>query len=138
MKQSIIPVVLFLAASLVFGCAVQPKWSRYEMCFGLSGDSGKTIVSDRQWHQFRDEEIAKRFPDGFTVIPANGFWRSGAETYREPSRVMIVVAPDTEGTEDKLNAIAQAYAKKFHQQSLLQIKSSVKVDFHSAGQANTN
>lgn len=101
------------------------------MCFGLSADSGQTSISDRQWQQFRDEEIVNRFPDGFTVYPADGYWRSGAETYSEPSRILLVVAPETGETENKLNAIAQAYALKFRQKAVLQMKSRVKVYFHT-------
>ena len=123
----VLPLVLFAA-----GCATQPTWCRYEMCFGLSADSGRTRISDQQWQQFRDEEIVKRFPDGFTVYPANGYWQSGAETYTEPSEILMVVAPDTKDTEKKLDAIAQSYAQRFRQKAVLQIKSHAKVDFHNA------
>ena len=119
-------LILFAA-----GCATQAPWSRYEMFLGLCADSGQTRISDQQWQQFRDEEIIKRFPDGFTAYPAEGHWRSGAETYTEPSMIFVVVAPDTEDTEKKLNAIAQAYPHKFRQEAVLQIKSRVKVRFRN-------
>ena len=124
-------IVLLAAILLAAGCATQPAWSRYELCFGRSSDSGNTTVSDREWERFRDAEIAARFPDGFTVYPANGFWRSDSKTYMEPSEILMVVAPDTAATRQKLDAIAQAYALQFHQESVLQIKSPAKIDFHS-------
>ena len=131
MKKSSLALLISLLALVASGCATQPKWSCYEMCFGLSADAGRTSISDRQWQQFRDEEIVTRFPDGFTVFPANGCWRSGAETYTEPSQVLMVVAPETGETENKLYAIAQAYALQFRQTAVLQIKSPVKVDFYT-------
>ncbi|MBN1103131.1 MAG: DUF3574 domain-containing protein, partial [Deltaproteobacteria bacterium] len=127
-QLTLLILLLVLSAS---GCATQSPWSRYEMCFGLSADAGRTRISDQQWQQFRDEEIVKRFPDGFTVYPANGYWRSGVKTYSEPSRVLMVVAPETEETEKKLKAIAEAYARRFRQKAVLQMKSAVKVYFHA-------
>ena len=123
-----IPALIVFAA----GCATRPTWSRYEMCFGRSADSGQTRISDQQWQQFRDEEIVPRFPDGFTVYHADGYWRSDAATYSEPSEVLVVVAPDPGDAGKKLDAIARAYARRFRQESVLQITSHVEVDFHEA------
>lgn len=127
-------LVLMAVVLLAAGCATQPRWSRYEVCFGLSANAGQTRVSDLQWQQFRDEEIVGRFPDGFTLYQANGYWRSGSVTYGEPSEILVVVAPDTQATRQKLDAIASAYARRFQQESVLQIKSRVDVEFHSAGE----
>jgi hypothetical protein len=132
MKQYSLSVMILLLVLFAPGCATQSTWFRYEMYFGLSADSGQIRISDQQWQQFQEEEIVNRFPDGFTVYPANGYWRSGAETYSEPSRVLMVVAPETVNTERKLNEIAQAYALRFRQKAVLGIKSCVKVDFHNA------
>ena len=131
MRQFSLTILILLLVIFDSGCATQSAWYRYELCFGLSADSGRTSISDQKWQQFRDEEIVNRFPDGFTVYPANGYWRSVAETYSEPSRVFMVVAPETEETEKKLTAIAQAYARRFRQKSVLQMKSRVNVYFHT-------
>ena len=66
------------------------------------------------------------------MYAANGYWRKGTETYMEPSEIMMVVAPDTRDTQDKLDAIARAYALKFRQDTVLQIKSRADVIFHRA------
>ena len=121
---------MLLLVSFAAGCATQPTWSRYEMYFGLSADSGRTQISDLQWKQFIDEEIISRFPDGFTVCQANGYWRGDATTYIEPSVILMLVAPETGDTEKKLESIAQAYALRFRQDAVLQTKSPVKVDLH--------
>ncbi|MDD5033646.1 MAG: DUF3574 domain-containing protein [Methylococcaceae bacterium] len=113
------------------GCSTRPGWSRYEMYFGLSTDSGHTRIPDQQWQAFRDQEIVSRFPDGFTLYRGNGYWRNDFDTYREPSELLMVVAPDIEATQKKLNEIAQAYIQRFHQQAVLQIKSQAVIRFHS-------
>lgn len=112
------------------GCASAPPWARYELCFGLSADSGRTRISEQQWQQFSDTEIAPRFPDGFTVSHADGHWRNGTNDYSEPSMILLVVAPDTEETRGKLNAITAAYSRRFIQDSVLEVKSPAEVDFH--------
>ncbi len=43
----------------------------------------------------------------------------------------MVVAPEADETEKKLTAIAQAYARRFRQKSVLQMKSRVMVYFHT-------
>jgi len=130
-KLSLICMVLLLFFS-TSGCTGHKRWSRYELCFGLSADSGRTVVSEEQWQQFLHEEIVNRFPDGFTLYPANGYWRSGAQIYNEPSQILMVVAPESVETETRLNAIAQAYIQRFRQEAVLQIRSEVKIEFHSA------
>lgn len=132
MRRLLLVLMILPLILLAEGCATQPTWSRYELCFGRSADAGKTKITDQQWRQFRDEEITSRFPDGFTVYHADGYWRDGTQAYAEPSEILMLVAPDTRGTEQKLKAIAQAYARRFRQEAVLQVKSPAEVDFHTA------
>ena len=115
---------------MIAGCASTPEWARFELCFGLSADSGLTRISEQQWQQFRDNEIATRFPDGFTVLPGTGHWKNNVTPYSEPSEILIVVAPDTPETRKKLDEIAILFARRFIQDSVLEIKSPATVDFH--------
>jgi len=130
MKNMFTGMILVSVLLLVSGCASKPTWARYELCFGLSADSGHTRISNEQWLAFRDAEIAPRFPDGFTVCSGDGFWRNGSKTYGEASKILIVIALDTEDTGKKLDAIATAFARRFIQESVLEVKSPVSVDFH--------
>lgn len=132
MKNPISCTIVLLSAILFSaGCATQTVWSRYELCFGRTADGGKVPISEQEWQRFSDAEILARFPDGFTVCHADGFWRSGATTHSEPSEILMVVAPDTEDTQKKLDAIARAYALQFRQESVLQIKAPATVEFHT-------
>ncbi|MEW6080007.1 MAG: DUF3574 domain-containing protein [Thermodesulfobacteriota bacterium] len=121
-----LPAILLL----VSGCAGQPQWTKYEVCFGLSSDAGQTRISDQDWERFRDEQIVTRFPDGFTLYSAQGYWQSGATIYAEPSMMLMVVSPDRESTVRKLDEIARSYKQQFHQESVLQIRSEVDADFN--------
>ncbi len=131
MKYFYLILALFSLSLLGSGCLSQPEWARYELCFGMSTDSGHARIADEQWQQFRDTEISSRFPDGYTVLHGNGYWKSRDVTYSEPSKILMVAAPDTQATQVKLAEIAAAFARKFKQECVLEIKSPAKVIFHS-------
>jgi hypothetical protein len=111
-------------------CASLPRqaWERDTLYFGLSQAGG--AVTQTQWQAFVDDEITPRFPDGLTVWPAQGQWRGrlGA-TVREDSRVLEIVHPAGPEGDAKLQAIRDAYKKRFHQESVLQVREAVQADF---------
>jgi Protein of unknown function (DUF3574) len=77
-------------------------------------------VSAAQWARFVDREISPRFPDGLTVLDAAGEWRDSARKtiVHEPSKVVEIVLPGKDDDGERLGAIAEAYKKRFHQQSV--------------------
>lgn len=87
-----------------------------EFFFGR-GIAGGGQVSDEEWARFLDEEITPRFPDGFTVQDASGQWKDANGITREASkRMTIVFSSDKQAA---LNAIREAYKRRFHQDSVL-------------------
>ncbi|MGB7258581.1 MAG: DUF3574 domain-containing protein [Pseudolabrys sp.] len=92
---------------------------RAEMFFGRNV-VGKLRVSERQWAQFVQTELAARFPGGLTVIDGRGRWRDPARgvTVSEPSKIVIAVAPDEAGTREAIAAAAEAYKQRFKQKSV--------------------
>src|ERR1041385_628560 len=90
-----------------------------ELMFGRKiGD--RVAVTEAQWASFVDREITPRFPDGLTVIDARGQWRDSEKNsiVREPSKLVQIVLPGKAEDETRLNEIAGAYKKAFHQQSV--------------------
>ena len=90
-----------------------------ELLFGRKiGD--RVGVSETQWARFVDREISPRFPDGLTVLDAQGEWRDSARRIivHEPSKVVEIVLPGKPDDVDALNQIAQAYKTRFRQQSV--------------------
>jgi hypothetical protein len=77
-------------------------------------------VSEARFQRFVAREISPRFPDGLTILDAQGQWRDGARglTVHEPSKVVEIVLPGRDGDLDALNQIAAAYKSAFHQQSV--------------------
>jgi hypothetical protein len=77
-------------------------------------------VSETQFLNFLDREITPRFPDGLTVYDARGQYRDSDRNriVREPSKVVMIVLPGNPEDMARLNEIAEAYKKRFRQQSV--------------------
>ena len=77
-------------------------------------------VSDADWANFAATVITPAFPDGFSVTDAKGQWRDSAtgKIVREPSEILVVVTPQSASLVPKIGKIADAYRKRFHQQSV--------------------
>ncbi|HEY8334916.1 MAG TPA: DUF3574 domain-containing protein [Tardiphaga sp.] len=118
--------MLMIAAALS-GCTSLPQpcvaparlMATADMMFGRNvGD--RLAVSDLAFAEFLAAEVTPRFPDGLTVIDARGQWRDGAGALlREPAKVVLVVFADDAQKRADLIAIADAYKRKFRQQSVL-------------------
>ncbi len=91
---------------------------RIELLFGrsLPGDGRISIAS---WQEFLSETVTPAFPEGLTVLNGNGQWRNSKGTItREPSTVVMIIAPKSDDLLPRLEAIRTAYKKKFHQESV--------------------
>jgi hypothetical protein len=86
-------------------------------------------VSEADFRKFMDEEVTPRFPDGLTVMDGGGQWR-GAENQliREASKVVLIVLPPR-GAGDRINAVRDAYKKRFRRDSVLLITQAACVSF---------
>jgi Protein of unknown function (DUF3574) len=124
------PAALLLAVLLLSGClnVEQQTWTRTELCFGLSKPD-RSIISDEQWQAFINEQIVPRFPQGFTVVPAEGRWFQDGQTRSEPSRIVIIMHPKTSEDDVKIDMIAREYARRFNQDAVLRADGVSKVTF---------
>jgi len=90
-----------------------------ELMFGRKiGD--RVGVSEAAWRRFLDREITPRFPDGLTVMDASGQWRDQAtrRVVREPSKIVSIVLKEPEADQMHIDAITEAYKKRFRQQAV--------------------
>jgi hypothetical protein len=90
-----------------------------ELLFGRKiGD--RIGVSEATFSRFVDREIATRFPDGLTVLSADGRWRDTKRktVIREPSKLVMLAAPDDAKTQEHIDAITEVYKRRFKQQAV--------------------
>jgi hypothetical protein len=87
-------------------------------------------IPQQAWSSFVDQEITKQFPDGFTVLEAQGQWRGrDGSIIRERGHALVVVFASAVSNDERLNAIRAAYKQRFMQESVLLSESAVCAGF---------
>ena len=90
----------------------------------------RATVNDEQWRLFVDEEVTPRFPDGFSVSDVTGQYRDQSGVIvREPSKQMLIFTRTIAADQAKLNAIRDAYKRRFNQESVLLVQTPVCAGF---------
>lgn len=110
-------------------CLVGERRSAADLYFGLAVKDAPD-VTDAQFAAFLDREVTPRFPDGLTVIDAQGRWRGAdGRTVKEASKIVQIVLPGGPDDLARLKAIREAYRREFHQDSVLQSVAKTCADF---------
>lgn len=90
----------------------------------------KLAVSEADWARFAAEEIAPRFPAGFTLRDGAGRYRDKAGALiEEPSKEAMILLTGDPDEPAKLAAVRAAYKHRFAQESVLLIESAVCAAF---------
>jgi uncharacterized protein DUF3574 len=138
---------ILVAASLLAGCAplrggstaLSPHGApcpagaeamvKAALFFGRSIPGGGE-VTDSAWAAFVTEEVASRFPDGFTVVDANGHWRDArGSVARERTFLLMILHPQVPAADSAVRQISDAYRRRFAQEAVLRERSPVCVVF---------
>ena len=90
-----------------------------QLLFGRNVED-QVRVSEAEWADFVAREVSPRFPDGFTVIDATGQWRDArrGSILHEGSKLIEIALPGGDDDRAKIEAIAEAYKRRFAQQSV--------------------
>jgi Protein of unknown function (DUF3574) len=103
---------------------------RIELMFGRNVGDDLAVTEDA-WANFLAIEVVPRFP-GFSVVDAAGP-RTDKPTANlflsEPSKIVIIIAPDGPETERRIAAVEAAYKRQFQQQSVVVATRSVCASF---------
>ena len=128
------PASKHLPVRLAAGQRLQQQsetWNRTELYFGSSKPDG-SVVSEKKFQRFVDEEVTPRFPDGLTVLTGNGqFKNSAGVILKERSMVLILLYPlePNDSSSMKIEEIRAAYKSAFQQESVLRVDSLASVSF---------
>ena len=97
-------------------------FARTELFFGTAKPGG--AVTEEEFRTFLDEVVTPLFPDGVTVVKANGQFR-GADgvTIKEASFVLILLYPvkGHKTSSRNIDAIRRAYMTRHRQESVLRV-----------------
>lgn len=106
-------------------CAPAEAAIRHLLYFGRNVPGGG-VVGDSALRSFLAEEVARRFPAGFTIWDATGHWQGAsgrAETER--TTVLLLVQPASDSADSLVRAVALAYKQRFSQEAVLHERSAV-------------
>lgn len=109
---------LAFALIAISSCRDQTKKVETTLYFGLSKPDG-TLIADSSWRRFEREEILPLFPEGFTVLSAQGVWKGSTGLVEESSRVVVFVHPENELLSDRIDSLRKRYQQQFQQDAVL-------------------
>lgn len=93
-------------------------YTRTTLYFGLNRPTG--MVSETEWQAFLSEDVTPRFPDGLTVLEADGQYRQSDGTIvRERSKILVIFHDQKPATREALETLVVRYKKTFAQESIL-------------------
>lgn len=89
--------------------------------FGRATPTG--VVTPEEWAEFLRSTVTPRFPQGLTVWPGSGQWRSAdGSILQEASNVLNLVHPNDEPSEKAVREIVATYKSQFRQEAVLRVK----------------
>ena len=104
-------------------------WQRTELYFGTSR-ADEPPVTDDEFQSFLADEVTPRFPDGLTLVEANGQYRgSSGVIQHERTKLLILFYPWSGASNRKADAIREAYKTAYHQESVLRVDSTSCISF---------
>ena len=117
-----------VAAEVTCDAPLEP-WTEIDLYLGRNLPSG-AVVSDEQFREFLEDVVTPRFPEGLSVIDVAGQFRSSTGTIvREPSKLLVILAPDAAAVADEIAQVIRIYKRRFDQETVLQVEHLVCVAF---------
>ena len=95
---------------------------RTELFFGTAKPEG--VVTDDEFRAFVDEVVTPFFPEGLTVVKADGQFRGAdGQTIKEDSYVLILLYPveDQKASSRNIDEIRRDYMNRHRQESVLRV-----------------
>lgn len=94
--------------------------NRVELIFGATWKRGP--ITPAMWKRFLEDEVTPRFPDGLSTIDIKGQWRnSKGKIVKLPSRIILIWYAPSPDASAKIDAIRNAFNKRYDQESVMRI-----------------
>ena len=120
---------ILLACLILCSCSTS-RMVETNLYFAQARPDG-SMITDVEWNNFRNNQIAKVFTNGCTVISASGNWLD-PETHKlitEPSHVVICYYEKSSQMSQQIDSLRYWYKNMFQQQSVLRVDKKAKVAF---------
>ncbi len=95
-----------------------------ELYFGLLKPNGEEI-SETDWKIFLKSKVTPRFPEGLTVLNADGQYMNT----QEKAKLVVIIHANTPKDNRLIFDVISQYKEEFQQQSVLRVSTAVTVLF---------
>jgi hypothetical protein len=123
------PLKLFIICFLLCSCS-SSRMIETDLYFGLTRPDG-SMITESEWNNFRNNQIAKVFKEGCTIYNTSGNWLD-PETHKlitEPSRVVSHLHKSSTQISQQIDSLRYWYKMMFQQQAVLRVDRKVKASF---------
>lgn len=130
-------IAVVASTTLLYGCTVisrpgcqagESRLMQDTLYFGTASPAGP--VSTEQWRTFVEQVVSVELPKGYTVLRAEGAWRSeSGELQREDSYVVQLVHADDAAASQAIGRIIGQYKKQFQQEAVLRVRAAACASF---------
>jgi hypothetical protein len=102
--------------------------NRVELIFGATWKRGP--ITQGMWKRFLADEVTPRFPDGLSTFDIKGQWRNAqGRIVKLPSRILLIWYSPDPAASAKIDAIRDAFNKRYDQESVMRIDGTNCVSF---------
>jgi len=110
-------------------CADPIVTTRHELFFGLQKPDS-SIVSEGEFAAFMRDIVRPRFPDGATLISADGQYQLADGTrIEEPTKILVLIYPDSAEIREKIGEVITQFRERFRQESVGWVRTTARVCF---------
>jgi hypothetical protein len=101
-----------------------------DLYFGQSKPDGE-MITEKEWNSFKENQIAKVFKEGSTVLNGVGNWfdPENHKLITEPTYVVIYFYKKSQAVSKQIDSLRYWYKTMFQQQSVLRVDRKVKASF---------
>ena len=120
--------LLFIGVMLL-SCS-SPRMTETTLYFGQSKPGGG-MVTDKEWCNFKENNISKVFKEGFSVTRIEGSWQdtNTNKLITEPTYQVVYYYKNSSAISRQIDSLRYWYQTLFQQQSVLRVDKNVKANF---------
>ncbi|MBW4664334.1 MAG: DUF3574 domain-containing protein [Chroococcus sp. CMT-3BRIN-NPC107] len=93
-----------------------------ELYLGRNKPGGQ--VSNQAFQQFLQSQVTPRFPDGLTVLDADGQFLGSNGIIKEKTKLLILIHANRQEDQKEIQEIIDEYKEQFDQESVLRVTST--------------
>jgi len=123
------PYKFLLICFILCSCATN-RMVETDLYFGQSKPNGD-MITEKEWNSFKENQIAKVFKEGSTVLNGVGNWYDpeNRKLVTEPTYVVIYFYKKSPAISKQIDSLRYWYKTMFQQQSVLRVDKKVKASF---------